>query len=78
MVVTTLEEKPEGKIRLLYESAPMAYIVEQAGGKASTGTERVLDIQPTAIHQRTPIVIGSHDDVSLAESFMRDGKEDQQ
>ena len=70
------KEKPEGKIRLLYESAPMAYVVEQAGGKASTGTERILDIQPTAIHQRTPIVIGSHDDVSLAETYMRDGKED--
>lgn len=71
-------KKPEGKIRLLYESAPMGYVVEQAGGSASTGTERILDIQPTAIHQRTPIFIGSPDDVSLAETFMRDGKEDKQ
>ena len=71
-------DKPEGKIRLLYESSPMAYIVEQAGGSASTGTERILDIQPTAIHQRTPIFIGSRDDVSLAETFMRDEKEDKQ
>ncbi len=69
-------EKPEGKIRLLYESAPMGYVVEQAGGSASTGTERILDIQPTAIHQRTPIAIGSRDDVSLAETFMRNGKEE--
>ena len=65
-------QKPEGKIRLLYESAPLAYLVEQAGGKASTGKERILDIQPTAIHQRTPIVIGSHDDVSLAETFAKE------
>ena len=64
-------EKPEGKIRLLYESAPMSYIVEQAGGKGSTGMERILNIQPTAIHQRTPILIGSYNDVSLAEEFMR-------
>ena len=71
-------KKPEGKIRLLYESAPMGYVIEQAGGKASTGTERILDIQPTAIHQRTPIFIGRRDDESLAETFMRDGKEDQQ
>jgi fructose-1,6-bisphosphatase I len=69
-------KNPEGKIRLLYESSPMGYVVEQAGGKASTGTKRILDIQPTTIHQRTPIFIGSYDDVSLAETFMRDGKED--
>ena len=64
-------EKPEGKIRLLYESAPMGYIVEQAGGRASTGTERILDIQPTTIHQRTPIFIGSREDVTRAEEFVR-------
>ena len=64
-------KKPGGKIRLLYESAPMGYVVEHAGGKASTGTERILDIQPTALHQRTPLVIGSRDDVSLAETFIR-------
>jgi fructose-1,6-bisphosphatase I len=64
-------KKPEGKIRLLYESAPMGYIVEQAGGSASTGTERILDIQPTAIHQRTPIFIGSREDVTRAEEFIR-------
>ncbi len=71
-------EKPEGKIRLLYESAPMGYVIEQAGGSASTGTDRILDIQPTAIHQRTPIFVGSRDDVSLAETFMRGEKEDRQ
>jgi fructose-1,6-bisphosphatase I len=48
----------EGKLRLLYEAAPMAFIVEQAGGKASTGTQPVLDVEPTALHQRVPLYIG--------------------
>jgi fructose-1,6-bisphosphatase I len=47
----------------------MAYIVEQAGGRASTGDERILDIEPSAYHQRVPIIIGSPDDVILAEEF---------
>ena len=58
-----------GKLRLLYEVAPMAYIVEQAGGRASTGVERILDIEPKECHQRVPIVIGSADDVALIEEF---------
>ncbi|XP_078070536.1 fructose-1,6-bisphosphatase 1-like [Mustelus asterias] len=56
-------KSPKGKLRLLYEGNPMAYIVEQAGGMATTGTEAVLDIQPESIHQRVPIVMGSTDDV---------------
>ncbi|MEO1147980.1 MAG: class 1 fructose-bisphosphatase, partial [Cyanobacteria bacterium J06638_22] len=63
--------KPEGKLRLLYESAPLAYLMEQAGGRASTGTEDILDVTPTAIHQRTPLVIGSRDNVALVESFVQ-------
>ncbi len=62
--------KPTGKLRLLYEAAPMGFITEQAGGKASTGRERVLDIQPTAYHQRVPLLIGSPEDVTLAEEFI--------
>jgi len=54
----------EGKLRLLYEANPMSMIVEQAGGKASTGTERILDIVPTNIHQRVPVVLGSEENVN--------------
>lgn len=59
-----------GKLRLMYEANPLAMIVEQAGGRASTGKERILEIKPTALHQRTPLVIGSEEDVKMAEKFM--------
>lgn len=62
-------KRPTGKLRLLYEAAPMGFITEQAGGRASTGTERILDIQPSTYHQRVPLVIGSMDDVKLVEDF---------
>lgn len=52
-----------GKLRLLYEAAPMAFIMEQAGGMASTGNERIMDIIPNAVHQRVPVILGSKDDV---------------
>jgi fructose-1,6-bisphosphatase I len=64
-------EKPEGKIRLLYESAPLAFLIEQAGGRASTGTEEILDVVPEKLHQRTSLIIGSKDDVALVESFIQ-------
>jgi len=64
--------KPEGKLRLMYEAAPLGFIIEQAGGLASTGTERIGDILPTAVHQRIPLIIGSHEDVSRAEEFIQD------
>lgn len=64
-------KKSSGKLRLLYEAQPMGYVVEQAGGRASTGTERILDIQPMAYHQRVPLIIGSADDVALIEEFYR-------
>jgi fructose-1,6-bisphosphatase I len=53
------QKAPNGKLRLLYECNPMAFIVEQAGGKAHSGKERIMEIQPTDLHQRTPIIIGS-------------------
>lgn len=62
-------KKPKGKLRLLYEVSPMAFVAEQAGGKASTGRERILDVTPDSLHQRVPVVIGSREDVSLAEDF---------
>jgi fructose-1,6-bisphosphatase I len=63
-----------GKLRLLYECAPLAFVVEQAGGAASTGSGRILDIQATSIHQRVPIAIGSKQDVAVYERFVREGK----
>ena len=63
--------KPEGKLRLMYEGNPLALIVEQAGGKASTGTMRILDVEPKALHQRVPLIIGSAEDVSRAEACIQ-------
>lgn len=65
------EQKPEGKIRLMYESAPLAFLMEQAGGRASTGTQEILDVVPTKLHERTPLIIGSKEDVALVESFVQ-------
>ena len=62
--------KPEGKLRLLYEAAPMAFILEQAGGRASTGTQEVRDIVPTSLHQRVPIYAGSREFVDMAEEML--------
>ncbi|MBI3454937.1 MAG: class 1 fructose-bisphosphatase [Candidatus Rokubacteria bacterium] len=63
--------KARGKIRLLYEAAPLALVVEQAGGRASTGTERILEVMATEYHQRVPLLIGSPEEVARAESFHR-------
>jgi fructose-1,6-bisphosphatase I len=62
---------PQGKLRLLYEAAPMAFLMEQAGGKAITGRERILDITPTSIDQCTPIFLGSKDDIEELESYVQ-------
>ncbi|MGH7607102.1 MAG: class 1 fructose-bisphosphatase, partial [Gemmatimonadales bacterium] len=61
---------PDGKLRLLYEAAPLALVVEQAGGAASDGHRSILDIEPTALHQRTPLIIGSKQDVAFAQSVL--------
>jgi fructose-1,6-bisphosphatase I len=53
------KDKPNGKLRLLYECNPLAFIIEVAGGKATNGKQRILDIKPTELHQRTPMFIGS-------------------
>jgi len=57
------KDTPKGKLRLMYECNPMAFIMEQAGGVATTGHMRILDVVPEAIHQRVPIFLGSKDDV---------------
>ena len=64
-------KKPEGKLRLMYEAAPLTFLIEQAGGVGSTGFERIPSIQPKAPHQRVPLVIGSREDVELAEKFLK-------
>ena len=65
--------KSKGKLRLMYELAPMAFIAEQAGGRASTGKGRVLDVVPSAIHERQPIYIGSTAEVELADRMQVEG-----
>jgi len=62
--------RSSGKLRLQYEAAPMAWLLEAAGGAASTGSERIMQIVPTTPHQRVPLMIGSPDDVKLAEEFL--------
>jgi len=65
------KDAPDGKLRLLYECNPMAFIMEQAGGLATTGTKPILDIQPEKIHQRTPVFLGSKEDVEDLMSFFK-------
>jgi fructose-1,6-bisphosphatase I len=69
-------KNPNGKLRLLYECAPMAFIVEQAGGKASDGFRRLMDLEPYDLHQRSPVFIGSKKMVEKAEEFMREYSKD--
>jgi fructose-1,6-bisphosphatase I len=64
-------DKPEGKLRLLYEANPLAMVVEQAGGAASTGTMRIMDVEAKMLHQRVPLIIGSVEDVQEAEAYIQ-------
>jgi len=66
-------QNAEGKLRLLYECNPMAFIAEQAHGKASDGFMRIMDIQPTELHERVPFICGSKNMVEKVEEFMRKG-----
>lgn len=59
-------KKPEGKLRLLYENAPLAFVCERAGGAATNGKQRILDITPSKLHERTPLYLGSQGDVAEA------------
>ncbi|GAB3001286.1 class 1 fructose-bisphosphatase [Mycobacterium bourgelatii] len=60
-----------GRLRLLYEANPIAFLVEQAGGSASTGRKRLLDVVPTSLHQRVPLIFGAADEVELIEEYHR-------
>lgn len=68
------DKQKQGKLRLLYECAPLALVAEKAGGKASTGKERILDLKVESIHQRSPLAIGSTSAVSCYEQFLQTGK----
>jgi len=64
---TADSRSPRGKLRLLYEASPLAFIAEAAGGAATDGERAILDIVPKELHQRTPLVIGSRDDVAFVQ-----------
>ena len=65
------DKNKTGKLRLLYECAPMSFIAEQAGGLGSTGQERVMDVNPDKVHQRVPLFVGSKGEVEYLESFTK-------
>lgn len=65
----------KGKLRLMYECNPMAFIMEEAGGRATDGHKRILELQPEALHERTPIYIGSEEDVLLVEKYLLEGED---
>lgn len=65
----TKDPKKAGKLRLMYEANPMSFIVEQAGGMSSTGRERIMDIQPSDLHQRVPVILGSRNEVERVVAY---------
>jgi fructose-1,6-bisphosphatase I len=64
------ENAPQGKLRLVYECNPIAFIAEQAGGAASNGRERILNIIPSSLHQRSPFYVGSKNMIKKIEEFV--------
>src|SRR5262249_32760519 len=65
------ETHPGGKLRLMYEANPIAFLAEQAGGRATDGRQDILDLRPTALHQRTPLLVGSRDEMDLLMKMLR-------
>jgi fructose-1,6-bisphosphatase I len=65
------KKNPRGKLRLMYECNPMAFIIEQAGGRSSNGAQSILKIQPTSLHEHTPVFLGSEDDMDVCEEFLQ-------
>jgi fructose-1,6-bisphosphatase I len=66
-------EKP-GKLRLMYEANPMSFVVEQAGGAATNGDQRILDIKPTSLHERVSVILGSRNEVERITAYHRDAR----
>ncbi len=69
----TKDPKKAGKLRLMYEANPMSFIVEQAGGMSSTGRERIMDVQPSDLHQRVPVILGSKNEVARVVGYHLEG-----
>jgi fructose-1,6-bisphosphatase I len=65
------KKSPKGKLRLLYEASPVAMLIEEAGGASSDGTKSILDVEPTELHQRTPVYLGSKNLVAATEAALR-------
>ncbi|MBN2135096.1 MAG: class 1 fructose-bisphosphatase [Acidobacteria bacterium] len=65
------KRQKEGRLRLLYEAQPLAFLAEEAGGKASDGFKNILDIEPKGLHQRTPLIIGNTAEVEMAEEYVK-------
>lgn len=70
-VYPTTKKSPEGKLRLMYEANPIAFIAEQAQGIATTGKSRILDVQPTSLHQRVPLIVGEKNEVEKLMTFIK-------
>ena len=70
-IYSQAKNAPEGKLRLMYECNPMAYIIEQAGGLATDGRKSILTIKPKSIHQKSPIFIGSSEMVKLVDKYLK-------
>ncbi len=68
----TKDPKKPGRLRLMYEASPMSFVIEEAGGVGSTGRERLLDVTPSEIHQRVPVIIGSRNEVERIERYHRE------
>jgi fructose-1,6-bisphosphatase len=65
----TKDPSKTGRLRLLYEANPITLLIEQAGGRATTGRERLLDVMPESLHQRVPLILGSHNEVERIERY---------
>ena len=61
-----------GKLRLMYEANPMSFIIEQAGGASSTGRGRIMDVNPSKLHQRVPVIMGSRNEVEKVVAYHQD------
>jgi fructose-1,6-bisphosphatase I len=71
-VYPSTDESPKGKLRLLYECNPLAFIIEQAGGKATDGEKRIMELKPTELHQRVPFIVGSSNMVDTIHEFIKE------
>lgn len=69
-IYPSLTDKPEGKLRLLYEASPMAFLIEQAGGVATNGKQRILEVKPRDLHQRTPLYMGNEFEINLIHHYL--------